>query len=184
MCTARETQECYVKTWIGTEQDRNRNRNGTKLEMVILGWYVIPKFECGTKFRESGSRCEAVMAVLQGWWVPRWTSAGGVTGMWQFGTSWGLSAKSCECYGCNTWCHTISAHYCTRHSHAPTPFPICNSNFSISCISPTCYEWVDCTTWPEVRFQRGFGQCFSLCTAPTYYCGSEYFLVSIHKFGT
>jgi len=25
---------------------------------------------------------------------------------------------------------------------------------------------------------------FSLCAAPTYYCGSEYFLVSIHKFGT
>ena len=25
---------------------------------------------------------------------------------------------------------------------------------------------------------------FSLCTAPTYYCRSEYSIVSIHKFGT
>jgi len=27
---------------------------------------VIPEFECGTKFWESRSRCEAVIAVLQG----------------------------------------------------------------------------------------------------------------------
>jgi len=32
MCTARETQECYVGT---RNRIRNRNRNGTKLEMVI-----------------------------------------------------------------------------------------------------------------------------------------------------
>ena len=25
---------------------------------------------------------------------------------------------------------------------------------------------------------------FSSCAVPTYYCGSEYLLVSIHKFGT
>ena len=29
-----------------------------------------------------------------------------------------------------------------------------------------CYKWVHCTTWPEIRFQRGFGQWLQLvgCT--------------------
>src|SRR5882724_13028488 len=54
VCTGRETQECYVRTW-----DRNRNKRtgtgtGTKLEMVILRVVlVIPEFECGTKFWHS-----------------------------------------------------------------------------------------------------------------------------------
>ena len=55
MCTGRETQECYVRTW-----NRNRNKirtgtgTGTKLETVILRTVlVIPKFECRTEFWES-----------------------------------------------------------------------------------------------------------------------------------
>ena len=40
---------------------------GTKLEMVILrSVLVIPEFKCRTKFRNLGSWCEAVIAVLQG----------------------------------------------------------------------------------------------------------------------
>jgi len=40
---------------------------GTKLETVILRVVlVIPEFKHGTKFRESWSQCEAVIAVLQG----------------------------------------------------------------------------------------------------------------------
>jgi len=55
MCTARETQECYVGTWNRNRNKiRNRNWTGTKLETVILRVVlVIPKFECGTKFWES-----------------------------------------------------------------------------------------------------------------------------------
>ena len=49
VCTGRETQECYVGT-----QNRNRNKNWVKLETETLRVVlVIPKFECGTKFRES-----------------------------------------------------------------------------------------------------------------------------------
>ena len=39
---------------------------GTKLEMVILRMVLaIPEFEHGTKFRNLGSQCETVIAVLQ-----------------------------------------------------------------------------------------------------------------------
>jgi len=55
VCTARETQECYVGT-----QDRTGTRigtgtgTGTKLEREILRVaLVIPKFNCGTKFWDS-----------------------------------------------------------------------------------------------------------------------------------
>jgi len=42
---------------------------------------VIPEFECGTKFRNLGSRCEAVIVVLQGSMSSEGgTSAMGVTG--------------------------------------------------------------------------------------------------------
>jgi len=43
---------------------------GTKLETELLrAVLVIPKFKCRTKFQESWSQCEAVIAVLQ---VLRW----------------------------------------------------------------------------------------------------------------
>jgi len=108
MCTGRETQECNVGTW-----DRNRNKvrtgtrlgtgtgTGTKLEMVILRMVlVIPEFKCGTKFQESRSQCEAVMAVLQGLMSSEVELVQGCDrGCDRFGTSSGLSAKSHECYG-------------------------------------------------------------------------------------
>jgi len=68
VCTGRETQECYVRTW-----DRNRNQirtgtgTGTKLEMVIWGrywWYPSSSVELNSG--NLGSQCEAVIAVLQG----------------------------------------------------------------------------------------------------------------------
>jgi len=71
------------RTRIGTEQDKNWNWNWTKLETVILRMVlVIPEFECRTKFRNLGSQCEAVKAVLQWLMSSRGgTSAGGVTGL-------------------------------------------------------------------------------------------------------
>jgi len=43
---------------------------------------VIPEFECGTKFWNLRSWCEAVIAVLQGLMILKGgTSAGGVTGV-------------------------------------------------------------------------------------------------------
>jgi len=69
---------------------------GTKLEMVILRSVLVIPSRRGTKFWELGSRCEAVIAVLQGLMssevelVP-----GGVTGECdRFRTGRGLSVKS------------------------------------------------------------------------------------------
>ena len=52
---------------------------GTKLETEILrAVLVISKFECGTKFRNLMSQCEAVIAVLQGLMSPKVELAQGV----------------------------------------------------------------------------------------------------------
>jgi len=55
VCTARETQECDVRTWDrNRNKNRDRNWNWTKLETEILRVVlVIPKFEHGTRFQES-----------------------------------------------------------------------------------------------------------------------------------
>jgi len=42
---------------------------------------VIPKFECRTKFRNLGSRCEAVIAVLQGLMSSKVELVQGLTGL-------------------------------------------------------------------------------------------------------
>jgi len=65
MCTARETQECYVRTW---DRDRNKNRNrnwnwtNRNIEVVL----VILSSSMELNSRNLGSQCEAVIAVLQG----------------------------------------------------------------------------------------------------------------------
>jgi len=68
MCTERETQECYVGTRTGTgTRIRTGTGTGTKLKTAILrSVLVIPSLSAELNSGNLGSRCEAVIAVLQG----------------------------------------------------------------------------------------------------------------------
>jgi len=48
-----------------------------------------------------------------------------------------------------------------------------------------CYEWVHCTTWLEIGFQRGFGQWLQLMhCANLLAVGLSISIINFHKFGT
>jgi len=59
MCTARETQECYVGI-----QNRNRNRNLKQKHWGRYWWFLSLSAELNSG--NLGSQCEAVIVVLQG----------------------------------------------------------------------------------------------------------------------
>ena len=61
------------------------------------------------------------------------------------------------------------------------------SNHLIDCIlQPSVDVTSECTALLSQRSDYGgvSDSGFSLCFVPTYYCGSKYFLVSVHKFRT